>query len=152
YPAARPSIQVLVSDGLNANAVNQNLRQVLPALRHSLIQAGYSLGDKAIFIENGRVRAGYHVGALLDVDLIIHLIGERPGTGLDQMSAYITYRRAIAGTSRWSVDLDHSLTNAVCGINKRGKDHEIAVDEIVRLVQRAFSDKNSGVPVHSLQR
>ena len=43
------------------------------------------------------MRAGYHVGALLGADVIVHLIGERPGTGLDTLSAYLTYGRDRAG-------------------------------------------------------
>ncbi|MGH9826049.1 MAG: ethanolamine ammonia-lyase light chain EutC, partial [Blastocatellia bacterium] len=145
YPANRPNIQIVISDGLNANAINQNLRSVLPALRHGLERAGWPVGKTDIIVENGRVRAGYHIGALLDIDLIIHLIGERPGTGLDQLSAYITYGRTLTGESRWSPDLNHSQTNAVCGIHNQAKAPDIAVHEIIRLVQRVFNERNSGV-------
>ena len=83
----------MISDGLNANAVNENLRAVLPPLRRELAAAGLHAGDVDVVIHNGRVRAGYHVGRLTGADAIIHLIGERPGTGLDTMSAYLTYGR-----------------------------------------------------------
>ena len=85
-------------------------------------------------IQNGRVRAGYHVGALVDADAVVHLIGERPGTGLDTLSAYLTYGRDAAGRSRWSSDLDHAATTAVCGIHRDGKPPAEAVGEIARLV------------------
>lgn len=149
YGAFRPRVQPVISDGLNANALNENLRLVLPALRRRLAQAGHLVGDSEIVIENGRVRAGYHVGSLLDVELVVHLIGERPGTGIDTMSAYLTYGRDKTGRSRWSANVDHSWTTAVCGINSRGKRPDVAVEEIVRLVSAMFEQQCSGVALVS---
>ena len=111
-----------MSDGLNANALNENLRAVLPPLRNELAAAGIHVSEVDVVIQNGRVRAGYHVGALLDAGAVVHFIGERPGTGLDTLSAYLTYGRDRAGLSRWSPDLDHAATTAVCGIHRLGKD------------------------------
>lgn len=145
YRAIRPRVQLVVSDGLNANAVNENLRLVLPALKRSLAQGGYMVGDADIVIENGRVRAGYHVGFLLDVELLVHFIGERPGTGIDTLSAYLTYGRDTTGRSRWSANVDHSWTTAVCGIHHRGKRPDVAVEEISRLVSAMFEQRCSGI-------
>jgi ethanolamine ammonia-lyase large subunit len=145
YSTSRPRVQVVISDGLNANALNENLRLVLPALRRTLAQTGHLVGDSDVVIENARVRAGYHVGLLLDVELLIHLIGERPGTGIDTMSAYLTYGRDKANRSRWGPNVDHSWTTAVCGIHHRGKLPEVAVEEIARLVSAMFEQRCSGV-------
>ncbi|HLF82828.1 MAG TPA: ethanolamine ammonia-lyase subunit EutB [Blastocatellia bacterium] len=145
YLVGRPRAQIVISDGLNANALNENLRLVLPPLRRRLVQAGHLVGDADIVIENGRVRAGYHVGLLLDVELVVHFIGERPGTGIDTTSAYLTYGRDKAGRSRWDPNFDHSWTTAVCGIHHRGKRPEVAVEEIARLVNRMFEQCCSGV-------
>ncbi|HKY30530.1 MAG TPA: ethanolamine ammonia-lyase subunit EutB, partial [Pyrinomonadaceae bacterium] len=65
YPVRRPQVQVVVSDGLNANAINENLRLVLPGVRRELLAAGHHISEIDIVIDNGRVRAGYHVGSLL---------------------------------------------------------------------------------------
>jgi ethanolamine ammonia-lyase large subunit len=145
YASRRPQIQIVISDGLNANAVNENLRQVLPGLRRQLAQSGFHLGEIDIVIDNGRVRAGYQVGELLDSEAVIHLIGERPGTGLNTLSAYLTYGRDTANLSRWQQGIDHSQTNAICGINARGKTAEAAVDEISRCLRRMFRLRLSGV-------
>src|SRR4051812_11006370 len=134
---SRPrQVVVVMSDGLNANAVNENLRLVLPPLRQELAAAGCAISDVDVVIRNGRVRAGYHVGALVDAGGVIHFIGERPGTGLDTLSAYLTYGRDAAGESRWSTDLDHSATTAVCGIHQRAKSPSEARREIAGLVRR----------------
>jgi ethanolamine ammonia-lyase large subunit len=151
YTHHRPQAQIVISDGLNANAVNENLRAVLPPLRRILIQAGHDIGDVDIIIQNGRVRAGYHVGALLDVDVIVHLIGERPGTGLSTLSAYLTYGRDKAGHSRWSTALNHSNTTVVCGIHQRGKHPRAAIEEIVSCIRRMLDERRSGVELGSNQ-
>lgn len=145
YPARRPQVQVVVSDGLNANAINENLRSVLPGVRRELLAAGHHISEIDIVIENGRVRAGYHVGSLLEAEMIIHLIGERPGTGINTLSAYLTYGLDYKGQSRWTAGFDHSQTTAVCGIHRRGKPPEKAVEEIASLVYRTFVERCSGV-------
>jgi ethanolamine ammonia-lyase large subunit len=140
-----PQVQAVISDGLNAAAVNEHLGALLPALRHLLTQAGIHLGEIDVVIENGRVRAGYHAGELIDPEVLVHLIGERPGTGLNTASVYLTYGRDESGRSRWSTELDHSCTTAVCGIHRRGKPPDIAVREIAGLVRRMLDARRSGV-------
>jgi ethanolamine ammonia-lyase large subunit len=141
-----PAIQVVVSDGLNANAINAQLRSVLPPLRRRLAAAGHHVAETDIVVENGRVRAGYAIGGLVGAELVVHLIGERPGTGLDTVSAYITYGRDDQGRVRWSRALDHSSTTAVCGVHPRGKPPAVAVEEIARVVTRALVERRTGVP------
>jgi ethanolamine ammonia-lyase large subunit len=145
YGSKRPRVQIVISDGLNADAVNENLRAVLPPLRQMLNANSTAVGDVDVVIENGRVRAGYHVGALLDADVIVHLIGERPGTGIDTLSAYLTYGRTPDGRSRWNPSLDHSCTTAICGIHHKGKLPLQAAAEIARCVERMMIEHRSGI-------
>ena len=149
YGARRPQVQFVLSDGLNADALNENLRAVLPRLRRELTEAGLHVGEADVVVTNGRVRAGYHVGELLGVDSVIHLIGERPGTGLNTLSAYLTYGRDASGRPRWSPTLDHACTTAVCGIHQRGKRPDAAVEEILGCVVRIFERRCSGVALGS---
>jgi ethanolamine ammonia-lyase large subunit len=151
YPTRRPEIQVVISDGLNADAVNENLRALLRPLRRGL-EAIARVGAREIVIEGGRVRAGYHAAALLGVDVLVHLIGERPGTGLNTLSAYVTYGRDPRGRMRWSPDLDHAATTAICGIHDRGKPPHVAAEEIVRVVTRMLAERCSGVALSSDNR
>jgi ethanolamine ammonia-lyase large subunit len=145
YPSRRPRVQLILSDGLNADALNENLRAVLPRLRRGLAESGLHVGERDVVVTNGRVRAGYHVGELLGAEAVVHLIGERPGTGLNTLSAYLTYGRDEEGRARWSPGLDHACTTAVCGIHPRGKRPEAAVEEIVGCVLRMLEEKRSGV-------
>ena len=145
----RPRVQLVLSDGLNADALNENLRAVLPRLRRELTAANLHVGEVDVVVTNGRVRAGYHAGELLGVDAVVHLIGERPGTGLNTLSAYVTYGRDADGNLRWSPALDHASTTAVCGINERGKRPDAAVEEIAGGVVRACDERRSGVALGS---
>lgn len=152
YPSRRPQVQLVISDGLNANALNENLRAVAPRLRRELTAAGLHVGEVDVVVQNGRVRAGYHVGALLDVEVVIHLIGERPGSGLNTLSAYLTYGRDTAGRALWSPNLDHACTTAVCGIHARGKHPRAAAEEIAGCVERMIEARCSGVALRSGRR
>ena len=141
----RGRIQIVVSDGLNADAINEQLRVLLPPLRRLLVQDAHDVTETAVVVRNGRVRAGYHVAQLLDPDVLIHVIGERPGTGLNTASVYLTYGRDAAGRPRWDPQLDHSCTTAVCGIHRLGKPPDAAAAEIARAVRRMLDQRRSGV-------
>jgi ethanolamine ammonia-lyase large subunit len=145
YSTLRPYVQLVISDGLNANAVNEHLRALLPELRLQLSGVHQHIGDRDVVVQNGRVRVGYEVGGLVGAAIIVHIIGERPGTGLNTASVYVTYGRDEAGFPRWSRNLNHSATNAVCGIHPKGKSPESAAAEIVRLVSRISDERRSGV-------
>jgi ethanolamine ammonia-lyase small subunit len=141
----KSGVQIVVSDGLNADAINQQLRGLLPPLRQLLANDGHDVAGTTVVVRNGRVRAGYHVAQTLDPDVLIHVIGERPGTGLNTASAYLTYGRDAAGRSRWDPQLDHACTTAVCGIHPKGKPPEAAAVEIARAVRRMREQRRSGV-------
>jgi ethanolamine ammonia-lyase large subunit len=140
-----PRVQIVISDGLNAYAVNENLRELLPPVRRLLAAGGFHVGDVDIVVQNGRVRAGYQIGGLLNMDVIMHLIGERPGTGLNALSAYLTYGRDKEGRPRWSSSMDHSSTNVICGINRLAKHPAEAATEIAGCVARILQERRSGV-------
>jgi ethanolamine ammonia-lyase small subunit len=145
YPQRPPQVQIVISDGLNAHAVNEQLRAIVPGVRQALARAGHHVGDRDVVVRNGRVRVGYDVGARTGAGVVVHLIGERPGTGLNTLSAYVTYGRDASGVPRWSTDLPHSATTAVCGIHRKGKPPDVAVAEIGRVVDRVVAQRRSGV-------
>jgi ethanolamine ammonia-lyase large subunit len=145
YPTRRPQVQIVISDGLNANAVNEQFRVLLPELRRVLSSSGHHVGESVVVVQNGRVRVGYEIGGLTAATVIIHLLGERPGTGLNTLSAYVTYGLDAAGQLRWSRSLDHSVTTAICGIHPKGKAPIAAAREIASAVGRMIERRLSGV-------
>jgi ethanolamine ammonia-lyase large subunit len=87
-------VQILVSDGLSAAAIHENLPDVLPTILDGLANCRISVGQPLVF-QYGRVKLAEHVAELLGADLVIHLIGERPGGDAfasRSMSAYLVYR------------------------------------------------------------
>ena len=144
YAGALPNVQIVISDGLNADAVNENLKHLLPALKNHLKVVGISFG-RDIYVHNGRVRVGYHIGGILGIQVVIHLIGERPGTGTNNLSAYITYGHTPEGGSRWE-NIEHAQTTALCSINRRiGVKPAEAAHRIAKLVKLMMECKCSGV-------
>ena len=102
--------QIVVSDGLNALAImeDNHLEPFLTRLRAELKQQGRRVATENLVVTSGRVRAGYRIGETLFGGLngprsIIHIIGERPGTGHRTFSVYITAANGdvwAAGTVR----------------------------------------------------
>jgi len=152
YRTRAPQVQLIVSDGLNADAINEQLRALLPPLRRLLSTQGCHVGETDVVVQNGRVRAGYEIGGLVSAAIVVHVIGERPGTGLNTVSAYLTYGLDEAGQSRWSRDLDHAATTAVCGIHPKGKPPQEAATEIARTVARILEQRRSGVALKAVGR
>jgi ethanolamine ammonia-lyase large subunit len=145
YQGRGPHVQLVISDGLNADAINEQLRTLLPMLRRLLAENTGHVGETDVVVQNGRVRVGYEIGGLVGATVIVHLVGERPGTGHNTLSAYITYGRDQTGAWRWSPSLDHSATTAVCGIHPKGKPPQSAATEIARTVGRMIAQRASGV-------
>jgi len=54
----------------SSHDLSENLRSVLPGVRRELLAAGHHVSEIEIVIENGRVRAGYHIGSLLQAEVI----------------------------------------------------------------------------------
>lgn len=88
----KPQVQIVVSDGLSANAIDANLRDVYPSLLDSLQTYGLTHGT-TFFVRGGRVAVMDHIGDILQPEVLVLLIGERPGLISSQsMSAYMCYR------------------------------------------------------------
>jgi ethanolamine ammonia-lyase large subunit len=87
-------VQILVSDGLSAAAIHHNLPDLLPVVLEGLSSNGISFG-RPLLAQYGRVKLAEHVADLLGANLVIYLIGERPGgdaLASRSMSAYLVYR------------------------------------------------------------
>jgi ethanolamine ammonia-lyase large subunit len=100
-------VQIVVSDGLSAEAVNQNVPELLPVLLDGLASRGLNMGQP-IAVRYGRVKLAEPIADALECELVIHLIGERPGgdaLASRSLSAYLVYRPsgpALAEAARFS--------------------------------------------------
>jgi ethanolamine ammonia-lyase large subunit len=135
-------VQLVISDGLNAFALTDDghLGPFLAALRAELDAAGYTPAPQPIVVRGGRVRAGYRIGEILyggrsdpgQRPGVLHVIGERPGSGHHAFSVYIS----APPVAVWAQDglTDHNVTRVVSGIADTAFAPSLAAARTVRIL------------------
>lgn len=130
-------VQILIVDGLSSSAIEANIPDLLPALMQGLKSAGIKVGAP-FFVKYGRVWVQDHVAALVNADVIISLIGERPGLGTaESLSAYMIYR-----PDALTVEADRTV---VSNIHKGGISPAEAGAHLADVVKQILAAKASGV-------
>jgi ethanolamine ammonia-lyase large subunit len=93
-------VQVVVSDGLSAEAVHANIAELYPVLQDGLESQGLRL-SRPIAVRYGRVKLAEHIALITGARLTILLIGERPGgdaLASRSLSAYLAYQLCDTAT------------------------------------------------------
>ncbi|RNB55252.1 ethanolamine ammonia-lyase subunit EutC [Brevibacillus gelatini] len=133
----RPQVQIVVSDGLSASAVDANLKDVLPSLMDSLKSYGLSCGTP-FFVKGGRVASMDHIGEILEPEVLVLLIGERPGlVTAHSMSAYMCYR-----PRKGMVESERTV---ISNIHRQGTSPIEAGAHIGTILAKMLEQKASGV-------
>jgi len=142
-----PDVLIIISDGLNARALMDpgHLAPFLYGLKKALIKNDYIVSPENIVIRHGRVRAGYACGEVLfgqsghsnKTRGIIHIIGERPGSGHHNFSAYLT----AASENIWSKKgvVDHDISRVVSGISDTSLKPDQAITDTIRIFNQLCS-------------
>ncbi|MES2646253.1 MAG: ethanolamine ammonia-lyase subunit EutC [Bacteroidota bacterium] len=139
-----PGICIVVADGLSAKAINKHALPVLDLLIPLLENHHYKILPLCLATQ-ARVALGDHIGSLVQAEIIIMLIGERPGlTSPESMSVYITYKPMLGTT-------DESR-NCISNIRPEGLPYNIAADKIFYLVQQSLRLKLSGTMLKDEQQ
>src|SRR5579871_1939158 len=128
---------VVIGDGLSPKAVHAH---ALPLMRHLVTQlASARIGIGPVVIASGaRVALGDEIGAILAAQMVVVLIGERPGLSApDSLGAYLTFAPKLGRT-----DADR---NCVSNIHGAGLTCEEAAFKIAWLVREGLSRKVTGV-------
>lgn len=132
-----PQVQVVLSDGLSLDAVTANYDEILPALLNGLKNAGLDVGTP-FFLRYGRVKAQDEIGMLLDAEVNILLVGERPGLGQSEsLSCYAIYK-----PTENTVESDRTV---ISNIHAGGTPPVEAAAVIVDLVKDMLKHKTSGI-------
>ncbi len=119
-----------VADGLSASAVHRHAAHLLKELNPAT--------HPIILIEQGRVAIGDHIGELVNAELCVLLIGERPGlSSPDSLGVYITYHPKPGRTD--------AERNCVSNIHDQGLSYQSAAAKIHYLIQEARLRKLTGV-------
>ncbi|MCG1036752.1 ethanolamine ammonia-lyase subunit EutB [Polaribacter sargassicola] len=143
-----PDVQIIISDGLNARALMDegHVLPFLDGLVDHLQEKKYITSKQHIVVKNGRVRAGYACGEVLFENktteknhAVIHIIGERPGSGHHNFSAYLT----VASSSVWSTkgSVDHNISRVVSGISDTSLNLKDAILDTTKILDELFTNQ-----------
>jgi len=142
------SLSLVLADGLSATAVNRHALPVLAGLVAESQRVGWRLVPLCL-VEQGRVAIGDEIAHGLGADLVVVLIGERPGlSSPDSLGAYLTYRPRPG--------LTDESRNCVSNIRPEGLPYDFAVRKLMYLLTEMSIRRLSGVdlkdemPMHTL--
>ena len=123
--AAPCDLAIVVADGLSALAVN---RHAVPLVRALLpLLAGWAVGPVCV-VSQGRVAVGDEIGERLGAEMVLTLIGERPGLSApDSLGAYITWQPRVGRTD--------AERNCVSNIRAEGLSYAAAAGQIARCLK-----------------
>ena len=137
-------VQIVVSDGLSSRAIEANIPEILPPLVQGLESAGIVVGTP-FFVKNGRVRVMDDIGMELGCDVVLNLIGERPGLGTaSSMSAYLIYR-----PTKDTVEADRTL---ISNIYAGGTPPVEAGAQLVDLIKDILKYQCTGVKLNEFTK
>jgi ethanolamine ammonia-lyase small subunit len=135
----KTDLQVVIGDGLSAAAVAAQVPNLLPLLEQEAKVQGYTFGQPFL-IRYCRVGILNDIGEALDPEVVVLLIGERPGlaTALS-LSAYLAFRPRSGHTD--------AQRNLISNIHDRGVQPEVAAKRIIALAAKMKNLHSSGVMV-----
>ena len=125
-------IGFVIADGLSALAIE---RHALPFLRSFL---GTAVMAPLVIVRQGRVAVGDEVAELLGIELVIVMIGERPGlSSPDSMGLYLTWQPRVGMTDE--------RRNCISNVRPDGLSYDDAARKLHYLVDEARRRGLSGV-------
>jgi ethanolamine ammonia-lyase small subunit len=135
-------LALIVADGLSALAVERHaaplIRELLPLLRD------WKLAPICV-VEQGRVAIGDEIGAVLDAQIAVVLIGERPGlSSPDSLGAYITWRPQPGRTD--------AERNCISNIRPEGLNYAHAASQLAVILIEACRHRLTGVVLKAQAR
>ncbi len=130
-------VAFVVADGLSAFAVNQHVLSMLEAVRPKLVEASWHVAPVAV-VEQGRVAIGDEIGQILGAEIVVILIGERPGlSSPDSLGLYLTYAPRVG--------LTDAARNCISNVRPDGQSFAAAAHRLMYLLIEARRRKLSGV-------
>lgn len=141
-----PAVQIVVTNGMGGYAVERYAGDVLNGLLDGLKAAKIDVGTP-IYVNRGRVGLLNDIGTILNAEVSVILIGERPGLTInDALSFYGGYKQ------RWEPLTTDGNRDNICMISKRAKNPLEAAAEAVSLIKDYLKYKSSGVALAEAKR
>jgi ethanolamine ammonia-lyase small subunit len=134
---AQADLQIVIGDGLSVTAVSTQVPPLLPLIAEKARSRGWKLGQP-FAVHYCRVAVMNDVGDLLQPEVVVLLIGERPGLATaESLSAYMAFRPQAGHND--------SNRNLISNIHARGVGIEAAAERIVGLAAQMMERRTSGV-------
>jgi ethanolamine ammonia-lyase small subunit len=136
---AKSDLQVVIGDGLSAAAVAAQAPRLLPLLEKEAESQEWTFGQTFV-VRYCRVGILNQIGEILEPEVVVLMIGERPGLATAvSLSAYLAYRPRPGHTD--------SQRNLISNIHDRGVPPEIAASRIINLAVKMRQLTTSGINV-----
>ncbi len=137
--AAAPDVCFVMADGLSALAIHSHAVEFLQCLLPQLqSDANPWQMPPVCVVEQGRVAIGDDIGERLAAQLVVVLIGERPGlSSPDSMGIYVTWAPRVGCTD--------AQRNCISNVRGAGLTPQAAALLLCHLMSQARSLKLSGV-------
>jgi ethanolamine ammonia-lyase small subunit len=135
-----PKISFVIADGLSSLAVERHALPLLETLLPALAHAPQSMSVAPVcVVEQGRVAVGDEIADALGADIVIVLIGERPGlSSPDSLGAYITWKPRPGKTT-------DAERNCISNIRSEGLSHAQAAARLMHYIHEARTRQLTGV-------
>ncbi|WP_407363361.1 ethanolamine ammonia-lyase subunit EutC [Pseudomonas luteola] len=134
--APAPDIAIVIADGLSSFAASSHAVPILELLKERFDTDWSQI--PVVIAEQARVALGDEIGERLNAQLVIVMIGERPGlTSPDSLGLYVTYQ-----PRRGRMD---SERNCISNVRPEGLPYRLAVHKLDYLIKQALKLKLTGV-------
>lgn len=131
-----PELQIVIGDGLSVTAVAAQVPGLLPIMVNEAEQRRWQLG-RPFVVRYCRVGIMNQIGELLRPEVVVLLIGERPGLATaESLSAYMAFRPRVGDND--------AQRNLISNIHSRGVSVEAAAIRIVKLAEQMRAQQISG--------
>ena len=135
--AAPRRLAIVIGDGLSPSAVNTHAVRLIQRLLPQLAADGIEWGP-IVVATGARVALGDEIGAILGAQMIVMLIGERPGlSASDSLGAYLTYAPRVGRSD--------AERNCVSNIHGAGLGYDEAAFRIAWLIREGLARQLTGV-------
>lgn len=127
----------VIGDGLSALAIEENVAGFLDVLIPALKASDWRIAPLVV-VKEARVAVGDEVGELLGANMVVVLIGERPGlSSPDSMGIYMTLKPRVG--------LTDESRNCISNVRREGLSYAHAAHKLTYLMTEARKRGLSGV-------
>lgn len=130
-------VLIVIGDGLSARAIEENAVALIESLLQVFQEQGWSVAPLVI-AQGSRVALGDEVAEILQADMLVMLIGERPGlSSPDSLGIYYTWQ-AKQGCH-------DAMRNCISNVRPAGLSVQVATQRLLALMQNSKQRRLSGV-------